>query len=185
MIAPIRFEFRAAKFVAAVTYLAQACPGMTKLKLCKLLYFADKEHLVRFGRPITGDHYYKLEHGPVPTRGLDLLKGQGYAPDVALLEKYIAVKGMTIHPKQAPERKVFSRSDLGVLDSVCRKYGRMTAAQLRTLSHRERAWVEAAENGPMDFGLFFGDAPDAFQVKRLVEAEQESRSVILPFHASR
>jgi len=185
MTAPIRFEFRAAKFVAAVTYLAQACRGMTKLKLCKMLYFADKEHLVRFGRPITGDQYYKLPHGPIPTRGLDLLKGQGYAPDVALLEKYVAVKGMTIHPKQAPENRVFSRSDLGVLDSVCSKYGRMTVVQLRTLSHKERAWLEASENGPMDFGLFFGDDPDAVQVKKLVEAQQESRSVISPFHASR
>ena len=182
---PIRFEFRAEKFVAAVGYLAQACPGMTKLKLCKVLYFADKEHLVRFGRPITGDQYYKLEHGPIPTRGLDLLKGQGHAPEVALFEKYVAVKGMTIRVNQAPEKKVFSKSDLAVLDAVCRKYGHLTAAQLRTLSHKERAWLAASENGPMDFGLFFGDDPDALQVKELVEAQQESRSVISPFHASR
>jgi uncharacterized phage-associated protein len=184
MTAPIRFEFRAEKFVASVAYFAQTCPGMTKLKLCKLLYFADKEHLVRFGRPITGDHYYRLPHGPIPTRGLDLLKRHGSPADVALLEKYVAVVGATIRPERAPDKRVFSKSDLEVLEAVSGKYGRLTAWRLRTLSHRERAWLEANENGPMDFELFFGDDPDALRVKRLVEAQQESRCVISPFHAS-
>lgn len=57
-----------------------------------------------FGRPITGDHYYKLAHGPIPTRGLDLLRGQGSPAEVALLQKYVTVIGVTIHPRQAPER---------------------------------------------------------------------------------
>jgi uncharacterized phage-associated protein len=184
MTGPIRFEFRPAKFVAAAAYLAAACPGMTKLKLCKLLFFADKEHLVRYGRPITGDHYYKLEHGPIPSRGLDLLNRQGSPADVALLEKYVAVIGVTIHPKRAPEKKVFSKSDLEVLEAVSNKYGQLTASRLRSMSHSERAWLEASDNGPMDFALFFGDAPSALQAKRLAEAQQETRLVIAPFHAS-
>jgi uncharacterized phage-associated protein len=54
----VRFQFDPEKFVDAVAYLAQACPSSTKLSICKLLYFADKEHLLRYGRPILGDHYY-------------------------------------------------------------------------------------------------------------------------------
>ena len=50
--ANIRFVFQPEKFVNAVAYLAQACPGSTKMTICKQLYYADKEHLVRFGRPI-------------------------------------------------------------------------------------------------------------------------------------
>jgi Protein of unknown function (DUF4065) len=72
--AKLRFRFNAAKFVNAVAYLAQACPNSTKMTVCKRLYYADKEHLVKYGRPILGDHYYRLEHGPVPTHGLDMLR---------------------------------------------------------------------------------------------------------------
>ena len=180
----IRFRFRPEKFVASVAYLAQGCPGLTKMKLCKLLYFADKQHLVRFGRPIVGDHYYKLPHGPIPTQGLDLVRGRGRPGDRALLEKYVSVIGMTVHPKLSPDKKVLSKSDLGVLDEVCRTYGRMSASQLRHLSHRERAWIEAIGNGPMDYRLFFGDDPKARRMRALVEEQQEARSIISRFHAS-
>jgi len=38
-----------------------------KTKLMKLLFFADKLHLQRFGKPIFYDKYFKLPYGPVPT----------------------------------------------------------------------------------------------------------------------
>ena len=112
----LRFRFNAEKFVNAVAYLAQNCPGSTKLTICKHLYLADKEHLVRYGRPVLGDHYYKLPHGPIPTRGLDLLRGRATAPENALLDKYVSVVGEAVHPKRQPNRKVFSKTDLEVLD---------------------------------------------------------------------
>src|SRR5712692_1373973 len=105
----LRFRFNAEKFVNAVAYLAQARPHNTKLTICKQLYFADKEHFVRYGRPITGDQYYKLPHGPIPTRGLDILRGRAAAPENALLEKYVSVIGDSVHPRQQANRKVFSK----------------------------------------------------------------------------
>jgi uncharacterized phage-associated protein len=180
---PIRFEFRPEKFVSALAYLAGACPTLTKMKACKMLFFADKEHLRRLGRPIVGDHYYRLAHGPIPTRGLDMLRGTASASDRALLEKFVVVEGNVIHPRRRPDKRVFSKSDLEVLESTCRAYGSKSAAELRNLSHRERAWVEAEENGPMDYALFFGE-DDAEQAMRgLVESEQSSRDAIRPLRA--
>src|SRR5258708_6607628 len=111
----LRFQFNPEKFVNAVAYLAQACPQSTKLTICKQLYFADKQHLVLYGRPIIGDHYHKLEHGQVPTRGLDMLRRKAAAPENALLEKYVSVSSYSVHPKRSPNRKGFSKSDLEVL----------------------------------------------------------------------
>ena len=68
------------------------------------MYLADKEHLVRHGRPIVGDHYHKLPHGPIPTRGLDMLRGRTQATENALLEKYVSVIGDSVHPKQPANR---------------------------------------------------------------------------------
>ena len=56
----IAFEFDVEKFVNASVYLVERCPEVTKMKLAKLLYFADKEHLLAYGRTITGDRYIKM-----------------------------------------------------------------------------------------------------------------------------
>jgi uncharacterized phage-associated protein len=70
----LTFEFDADRTVAAIVYLAlRKVPELTKWKICKLLYLADRMHLARYGRPITGDVYYALPWGPIPSYTLDAL----------------------------------------------------------------------------------------------------------------
>lgn len=181
----IRFRFMPDKFANAVAYLALKCPGTTKMKICKLLFYADKRHLVKYGRPITGDQYYKLPHGPVPTRGLDMLRGNASAAEVALLKKYISMVGNGVFPRRAPDKKIFSKTDLETMDWVCRKYGQLNAATLRRLSHNEPSWTKAKDSGPMDFALFFEGEPGSGDIKKLVELEQDSRDVLVQFRAEK
>jgi len=52
----IRFKYDVEKFANAVAYFASInIPDLTKLKISKLLFFVDKLHLQRYGRPVTGD----------------------------------------------------------------------------------------------------------------------------------
>jgi uncharacterized phage-associated protein len=149
------------------------------MTICKVLYFADKEHLLRYGRPITGDHYHRLPHGPCPTRGLNMLRKKGDPAENALLEKYVSVVGAAVHPKQSANKKVFSKSDIEVLDWTIQKYGHMTATKLYKLSHEEPAYKAAAPAGPIDFALFFpSDDIDAQMMKKLAEEEQEARDLL-------
>lgn len=181
----LRFRFNAEKFVNAVAFLAQACRNSSKLTICKHLYFADKEHLVRYGRPVIGDQYYKLPHGPVPTRGLDILRGKAGAAEAALLDKYVAIIGDAVHPKRPPNRKVFSKSDIEVLEWVVKKYGRWSPSALRDHTHKQAPWRDSEDACPIDYALFFHDRPEAKTVKDLAEAEQESRDLLRPYAAKR
>jgi uncharacterized phage-associated protein len=181
--AKLRFRFNAAKFVNAVAYLAHACPNSTKMTVCKQLYYADKVHLVKYGRPILGDHYYCLEHGPIPTNGLDMLRHRSSPAANALLDKYVSVIGDSVHPKQLPDRKVFSKSDLAVLDQIVRKYGIFSAAALRRKTHAEAPWQNSDDRCPIDYALFFEDHPESAEIKALAEVEQESRDVLRPYAA--
>jgi uncharacterized phage-associated protein len=151
------------------------------LTICKHLYLADKEHVVRYGRPVVGDHYYRLPHGPIPTRGLDMLRRKAGAAENALLEKYVSVIGDSIHPKQAANRKVFSKSDIEVLDWVIKKYGQWSASALRHETHAQPPWRDSEASCPIDYALFFEDHPEAESVKQLAEAEQESRDLLRPY----
>src|SRR4051794_11299600 len=68
--------------------VAQACAvllknepsrRMSRLRLLKLLYIADREYLKERGRPITGDCVAAMDHGPVLSRTYDLIKGTDVA----------------------------------------------------------------------------------------------------------
>jgi len=179
----LRFRFNAEKFVNAVAYLSQNCPNNTKLTVCKQLYLADREHLVRYGRPVTGDHYYKLPHGPIPSRGLDIMRGRASALENALREKYVSVVGDSVRPKRQPNRKVFSKTDLEVLDWVIEKYGSWLPSALRNETHKQAPWRDSEDGRPIDYALFFEDRPGSEQVKQLAEAEQESRDLLRPYVA--
>src|ERR1035441_2057546 len=181
--AKLRFHFNAAKFVNAVAFLAHACPNSTKMTICKQLYYADKEHLLKYGRPILGDQYYCLEHGPIPTHGLDMLRRRSNPAASALMDKYVSVIGDSVHPKQLADRKVFSKSDLAVLDHVAKKYGKLSAAELRRKTHAEAPWKNSDDRCPIDYELFFAQHPGSEAIKALAESEQESRDVLRPYAA--
>ena len=70
----IEFKFNVKKLINALAFFAGEITDLDKLKAAKLLYFADKHHLVRYGRPILGDCYCALDAGPIPSRSLDIMK---------------------------------------------------------------------------------------------------------------
>jgi uncharacterized phage-associated protein len=179
----ISFTFKPEKLVNAIAYFVRNCSNVGRTKACKLLYFADKEHLLRYGRPITGDRYYRLKHGPIPTKGLNMLRGVSTPANAALLTYWLSLEDESIKLKRRPDLKVFSKSDLRVLEEVCGKYGRYSASYLSRLSHREAPWKKTKQNEAIDFELFFDGRPEADDIKKLVKCEQQSRKVLASYRA--
>src|SRR5690348_14038914 len=67
----IKFEFNLDKLINAIVFFCErGITDLTKLKVAKLLYFADKKHLLEHGRPILGDLYVCMDLGPVPSLAL-------------------------------------------------------------------------------------------------------------------
>lgn len=181
----ITFEFRPEKFLNAVAYLGKRCTATTKKKICKLLYFADKEHLLQYGRPITGDTYYRLPHGPIPTQGLDLLNGKGSLAGLAVRQGFFVVDGWDVKVKRDFEDRVFSKSELRVLENVCRMYGKLPANELERLSHEEPSWKKTPENDRIDFALLFENYPESDVAKQIAEGESCDSKILAPYRASR
>jgi len=171
----VQFEFDYEKTVAAALYIvSKNLPELTMAKLFKLLYLADKDHLVRYGRPITGDSYVAMKDGPVPSNLYDLFKemrGKPHSPAALLLAKNIRdeesifqypslIAHGTIDPTQ------LSISDIAALDRILFQFGQLTFLHLRSLTHETPAWENArvdrkTESPPMKFEDFFEDDPNA------------------------
>jgi hypothetical protein len=68
-------QFNEERTTQAAAYLLKLRGGaMSYMKLVKLLYIADRLALLNSGRPITCDKFVAMDHGPVPSRTLDLVK---------------------------------------------------------------------------------------------------------------
>ena len=69
--------FNEAKATQAAARLLTLRGGtMSYVKLIKLLYLADREALIRWGRPITTDRYVSMDNGPVVSRIYDLIRDE-------------------------------------------------------------------------------------------------------------
>jgi uncharacterized phage-associated protein len=188
------------KTVHAIAFFAsRGVRDLTRMKVAKLLYFADKAHLRRHGRLITGDTYFFMNHGPVPSVALALMDGAlgktstDWTRTEPLFHRVLAAE----HDSQAcgqavfcarvePDPDVFSESDLEVLEEVCTRYGSMTASDLRKASHLEpdHLAAEAQRGGakrqpiPVE-GFLMGLPEDEKQeILGILEIEDEDRRFV-------
>src|SRR5580700_6207804 len=83
---PLKFRPKLDKIVELLLYMAHQCPGADKYQAVKFFYLADREHLARFGRPITYDNYYALWYGPVASKALDLIEGDKWLMKAAKIK---------------------------------------------------------------------------------------------------
>lgn len=183
------FDFEVTK--ATLLYLAsKELPEFDKYRAVKLVFLADREHLLRFGRTITGDAYSALPYGPTPDRTLCLLNGlamvalEGKDPisdEIAELAKVFSMADLahpTYHAKSHPDWDALSKSDLIVLDHVVDQHGRKSFNELMALTHGMRAYTLAWRNDvdrkkfPMAFEDFFAEEPDKEEFLKEIEEEQ-------------
>jgi len=152
----LRFKLDWEKSIEAIDYIATVKPGVTQYYIGKIMYFADKAHFLDWGRPISGDRYYAMEHGPVPSTVYDLLKEDSGEPDEMLdkLAERLDIKSegnkRRVYSKEVGHFAHLSGSDREYLKAATLKYGKMTFGQLKALSHQEPAYTEAENSAGLN-----------------------------------
>jgi uncharacterized phage-associated protein len=143
------FTLDADKAVEALLYVSQRVRCPTLHSLSKVLYHADKLHLSRYGRPITGDHYVAMKHGPVPSAMYDILKtirGDSKLPLPPGAQDALSVQnGYEVIPRRDADMRVLSASERQCLDASAAEHGAKSFTQLTEDSHGP-AWQAADEN---------------------------------------
>lgn len=194
---PIRFKFDLDKLIASIAFFAsKKIDDLSKLKVCKLLYYADKAHLIKYGRPVIGDIYYHLDNGPVPSKSLDIMnevinRDEVYLKSSAMSnqEKFneflrVHKAPLSRHPvfqlKKNPNFESLSESEIEVLNSTFHQYGSFTSGQLIDHTHQEAPWRESPPNSEIDYRLFFNDELEANpEALAYMEAMQENLEIVL------
>lgn len=152
------------KLKAVVLYVAEKFKGVDILRLLKIIYFANKEHLARYGRSIINDDFRALERGPVASAIYDAInvsRGQkkanackSYSPIYNSIETGNDDLSYIIFPKEKPDLDELSISDRECLDKSFQENKDLSFEELSLKSH-DSAWYAARErssanNPPMD-----------------------------------
>jgi len=171
----LKFKYDSNKAIQAILWLAHKHGGaIDKLKLVKLIFFADRDHLEKFGRPIVGGPYVAMKHGPVPSNLLDYIdcavEGSG-SPFKLDNPKVIALA-----PVNEDE---LSESDIQSLGHANDLFGHLDTFSLRNLTHKLKAWsknyLRPSENTsyPLPYEDFFLDLDDD-EILEIILDHQES-----------
>lgn len=121
--------------------------GTDYIKLYKILYFANREHLAKVGVPITHDQFKAWDLGPVPSFTGSLVKHleamEALPADMSIFKGAIKVrKNKLIKAVEDPEKDSIPDYTKRVIDGFIKKYKYYNSKQLSQESHDD-AWKEA------------------------------------------
>ncbi|MEV2908682.1 type II toxin-antitoxin system antitoxin SocA domain-containing protein [Paenibacillus larvae] len=105
---------------------------LSHLKLQKLCYYAQAWHLAFFGESMFDDEFEAWVHGPVNYKLYLDYKKFGWSPIKENTEGF--------------QDSIFDDNQLHVLKQVWKKYGRLDAKVLESLTHNEDPWKKARKD---------------------------------------
>jgi len=137
----------------AVLYITERIQRSDFHKIFKILYFSDREHLMEYGRPITGDSYIAMRYGPVPSKLYDIFKavrGDSYFRDNGEFLPYFSIiDNDIVKPNRKADLSELSNSDIKHLDNAIKLYGEMSMSEICNKSH-DYAWQNTVPDREID-----------------------------------
>jgi len=140
------------------------------VKLNKILYHSDFRMFERFGHPLTGCKYFKLQNGPAP-RSLFPIREELINEGALRLEKRQLGRGYTQDRTIALREPVlshFSADEIAVVDEVIAELWDQTAREVSDASHDVR-WRILELKDPIPYEFAYID-------NKPVSAEENSRT---------
>jgi len=157
------------KATQALNFLARQAGGrINKLKAIKLLFFADRYHLRKYGRPVSECAYFAMNHGPVASEAKQVAEDDALLPAPArnYARKFLEKTSDYEFASAADvDRAVLSATDVEALTFAWENFGYFPKYQLRDITHQYPEWKrherELKPGGrrrvKMDYADFFAD----------------------------
>ena len=161
------FRFNLLKTLQAVSVILRAHPVhvMSRLRLIKLLYIADRESLRETGAPITGDRVVAMQHGPVLSETYDLIKGEHIR--AGEWTEHFENIGYNVRLISDPGTARLSRYEIEKLNDVTRQFEHQWDWAVAEETHSFEEW---RRNDP-------GDSSKPIPLEHVLEAVGRKRDI--------
>lgn len=136
--------------------------GLSFIHIFKILYFANKQHLAKYGRVIINDTFYALPDGPVPTILYDIFKHkkgelkfssdeeQKLAP---ILDAIIIKNDFIVNTSEVYDDLDISKSAIECLNISIKENKELSYSEISDKSH-DKAWEQAHGNQNKKMNIF-------------------------------
>ena len=126
--------------------------NITKLRLAKWLYLAERNSYKEFGEPMIGDRLAAMRHGPATSELVAIIEGKSRKFDANIYKDIISVVRENGHQyvklvpeclyKSVDDLDRFSEAEIELLDSIWNEYGRWSAVKLENHLHDTKFFPE-------------------------------------------
>ena len=116
--------------IDVATYILERTDTVTTMKLQKLAFYSQAQHLAQYGSPLFPEAFQAWRGGPVAPELYALHRGK-------FLIRPGELEGGDASTLTDPERVL--------VDSVCAAMGDLTGAELSERTHQESPWLDARE----------------------------------------
>lgn len=150
--------FHEEKFKELLLYVATRCetnPRFGATKLNKVLFYADFLAFARWGSPITGARYQRLQWGPAPRQLPPMVQrlmraGDAYIEPVGRQKRLVAMR--------PPSLSCFTQVELDLVNEVIERLWNHTAVEVSDLSHEMVGWRAFATKEDIPYPTVFVSA---------------------------
>lgn len=165
----------------AVLYIIQQMGGKVDMhKIFKTLYFADRRHLSKYGRTVTGDIYIAMNYGPVPSKTDDIFKavrGDSFFSAGSLGDYFCFVNRFIVTNKRNPDMDYLSESDVECLDFAINLCKGKSFDELTQMSHGI-AWEVTNRDREMSYEDILREEGDTEEYIQYISAKLELEGAI-------
>ena len=132
--------------IEAIHYLLKGIGFADKVKIIKLVYLADKYHLIHYGRTVTNDEYFAMPLGPVGSTVKDVLSFNHFtlSPEEYKYSHKLFKETNDEFTSSDAEivHEMLSDTDTEALDFVIDKFSHMTSSELIDYTHKYPEWYQ-------------------------------------------
>ena len=174
-------KYNKEKLIQVSAYILKRLGGTSDMhKLFKVLYFAEKDYLSKFGRMITGDNFIAMKYGPVPSMIFDIFKvvrGDSIFNDDTLAEIFQVNEYIINLLKDFGEYNEISDAEKRSLEWSIDSFKEMEFNELSDISH-DQAWKATTRDDIIDINEIAkaGDTDD--ETLKYIQVLKENAAVI-------
>jgi hypothetical protein len=125
---------------AGVLLRVEPSHRLSRLRLLKYLYIADRESLQQRARPITGDNAVAMDHGPVLTTTYEMIKGSDFcSPE---WDQYFGAEGRDVLLRKDPGLGKLTRYEIQKLQDVSHRFVDQDDYAVADYTHSFPEWLK-------------------------------------------
>jgi hypothetical protein len=147
-------ERKLREMILYISKLSEGDEAFGSTKLNKLLFYSDFTAYLRFGKPISGVSYRRLDHGPAPVNMIKnrdrMVKGKDLLIAQTKFHNHTQEKPIAL---READFSIFTSQEISLIDRIVHQFHGMKAAEVSDLSHNFVGWKLAKENEVIPYSV--------------------------------